>query len=96
MLDIKKMIDGRCMTVALSGQLDSATSLEFDSAMQNLENVDEVTLDLKGLDYISSGGLRVVMGFKRRLGARPLRFENIGLEVREVFDITGSSVLLGL
>lgn len=78
------------------GELDSITSPELERELQDLDNADEVVLDLKGLAYTSSAGLRVIMGLKRRLTGRTLRLENIGPEVREVFDMTGASVLLGL
>ena len=96
MLEIEKKLDDRCLTVTLIGVLDSVTSPELDRAVQNMEDVDEVVLDLKELDYTSSAGLRVIMGLKRRLAGRPLKLENIGAEVREVLDMTGSSKLLGL
>ena len=96
MLKIEKKLDNRCLTVTLIGELDSITSPELDREVQNLENVDEVVLDLKGLAYTSSAGLRVIMGLKRRLAGCPLKLKNIGTEVREVLDLTGSSKLLGL
>ena len=96
MLKIEKKLDNRCLTVTLIGELDSITSPELDREVQNLENVDEVVLDLKELAYTSSAGLRVIMGLKRRLAGRPLKLENIGTEVREILDMTGSSKLLGL
>ena len=96
MLRIEKKLDDRRLTITLVGVLDSITSPELDRELQNLENVDKVVLDLKELDYTSSAGLRVIMGLKRRLAGRPLKFENIGIEVREVLDMTGSSRLLGL
>lgn len=96
MLKIDKKVDGRRLEVVLTGELDSITSPELDREVQDLDNVDDVVLDLKDLDYTSSAGLRVIMGLKRRLAGRPLRLENIGVEVREVLDMTGSSKLLGL
>ena len=96
MLKIEKKLDDRCLTVTLIGELDSITSPELDREIQNLENVDEVVLDLKELAYTSSAGLRVIMRLKRRLAGRLLKLENIGAEVREVLDMTGSSKLLGL
>ena len=96
MLKIEKKLDDRRLTVTLVGVLDSVTSPELDRELQNMENVDEVVLDLKELDYTSSAGLRVIMGLKRRLAGRPLKLENIGTEVREILDMTGSSKLLGL
>ena len=96
MLKIEKKLDDRCLTVTLIGELDSNTSPELDRELQNMEDVDEVVLDLKELDYTSSAGLRVIMGLKRRLAGRPLKLKNIGTEIREVLDMTGSSKLLGL
>lgn len=78
------------------GELDSITSPALERELQDLDNVDEVVLDLKELAYTSSAGLRVIMGLKRRLAGRPLKLENVGTEVREVLDMTGSSKLLGL
>ena len=96
MLKIDKKMDGRRVEIALEGELDSITSPELDREVQDLENVDEVVMDLKELAYTSSAGLRVIMGLKRRLAGRPLKLVNIGLGVREVLDMTGSSALLGL
>ena len=96
MLNIEKSFSGRCLTVAVVGELDTITSPELECELQDLDNVDEVVLDLKDLAYTSSAGLRVIMGLKRRLAGRPLKLENIGTEVREVLDMTGSSKLLGL
>ena len=78
------------------GELDAVTSPGLERDLQDLDDVDEVVLDLKDLAYTSSAGLRVIMGLKRRLAGRPLKLENIGVEVREVLDMTGSSKLLGL
>ena len=96
MLNIEKSFTGRCLRVAVAGELDSITSPELERELQDLDNVDEVVLDLKDLAYTSSAGLRVIMGLKRRLAGRPLKLENVGTEVREVLDMTGSSKLLGL
>ena len=96
MLKIEKNLNGRSLRVSLAGEVDSITAPEFEREVQDLENVDEVTLDLKDLAYTSSAGLRVLLGLKRRLAGRPLKLENVGAEVREVFDLTGSSALLGL
>ena len=96
MIRIDKNVEGRCLRVVLNGELDSLTSPELERELQDLDNVDEVVLDLKDLAYTSSAGLRVILGLKRRLAGRPLKLENIGVEVREVFDMTGSSKLLGL
>ena len=96
MLQIEKKVDGRSLTVVLTGELDTITSPELDRETQDLGDVDEIVLDLKDLAYTSSAGLRVLLGLKRRMAGRSLKLENIGTEVREVLDMTGSSKLLGL
>lgn len=96
MLNVEKSFSGRCLRVTVVGELDSITSPALERELQDLDNVDEVVLDLKELAYTSSAGLRVIMGLKRRLAGRPLKLENVGTEVREVLDMTGSSKLLGL
>ena len=96
MLKIDKTVNDRELRLALDGELDSITSAELDQEVQNLDDVDSVLLDLGNLAYTSSAGLRVIMGLKRRLAGRSLKLVNIGLEVREVLDMTGSSALLGI
>ena len=96
MLQIEKKMSGRSLTVALAGELDTLTSPELERETQDLGDVDEIVLDLKDLAYTSSAGLRVLLGLKRRMAGRSLKLENIGPEVREVLDMTGSSKLLGL
>ena len=96
MLKIEKKTDGRSLRIAVTGELDAITAPELDREVQDLDGFDEVVLDLANLAYTSSAGLRVLLGVKRRLAGRPLKLENIGVEVREVLDMTGSSKLLGL
>ena len=96
MLKIERKSEGRTLRFALTGELDSVTSPALEREVQDIGDVDEVVLDLKELAYTSSAGLRVIMGLKRSLAGRPLKLENIGTEVREVLDMTGSSKLLGL
>ena len=96
MLQIEKNAEGSSLKISLNGELDSVTSPQLDKEVQDVADFDEVVLDLKDLAYTSSAGLRVILGLKRRLEGRPLKFENIGPEVREILDMTGSSKLLGL
>lgn len=96
MLKIEKTVNDRELRLALNGELDSTTSSALNQEVQNLDDVDSVLLDLGNLAYTSSAGLRVIMALKRRLAGRPLKLVNIGLGVREVLDMTGSSALLGL
>ena len=50
-----------------------------------------VTLDFAGLDYLSSAGLRVLVGAQKQVVAAggAMRIVNLADDVREVFEITG-------
>jgi anti-anti-sigma factor len=85
--------------VALAGNLDSNTS---PMAQQALDGVlssggKKIVVDFTALDYISSAGLRVLLGTAKRLGgAGGLRLFGLNETVREVFDISGFSTILSV
>ena len=55
-MEIKKFSEGSALTVALSGRLDAVTALELDKNLSaSLGGVDDLTIDLADLEYISSG-----------------------------------------
>lgn len=81
------------LVVHLHGRLDANTYLEFDGAVQPLlaemPPATTVVLDLAGLDYISSAGLRSVARVRkatRALGGHTLLLDPQP-QVRKVFDI---------
>ena len=55
----------------------------------------DLLLDLGGVDYISSAGLRAILLIGRKLNAMSgyLRFCNLGGMVKEVFSISGFNSL---
>jgi anti-anti-sigma factor len=83
--------------VAIAGNLDSATSPEAQKALDAvLVSARKVALDFSELDYISSAGLRVLLGAAKRLRASggTLRMFGLNPSVREVFEISGFSTIL--
>jgi anti-anti-sigma factor len=86
--------------VAFAGSLDSNTS---PAAQQALDGVlgggaKKVVIDFTALDYISSAGLRVLLGAARRLGGSggALRLFGLNETVREVFEISGFATILSV
>ncbi len=75
------------------GRLDSATSPAFESTV--LERLQagstRLVLDLSGVDYISSAGLRVILVAGKKLRATQGQLVLCGLrdEVRGVFEMSG-------
>jgi anti-anti-sigma factor len=84
--------------VAVTGNLDSKTSPEAQQALDGVlaAGARKVALDCTALDYISSAGLRVLLGTAKRLGTSggALRLFGLNESVREVFEISGFSAIL--
>lgn len=83
--------------VAVAGSLDSNTSPQAQQALDGILSSGgrKVAIDFTALDYISSAGLRVLLGTAKRLregGA--LRIFGLNDTVREVFEISGFSTIL--
>jgi len=83
--------------VSIAGSLDSTTSPEAQKSLDSVvAGARKVALDFSGLDYISSAGLRVLLGAAKKLRGSGGTLGMFGLNqsVREVFDISGFSSIL--
>jgi len=79
--------------VALAGQLDSRAAPDFEKALLKLlgERKHEILLDLAGLEYVASAGLRVFVMIGKRLQAEGGRLALCSLSagVMKVLEISG-------
>ncbi len=85
--------------VAFAGSMDSTTSPEAQKALDDVvAGAKKVVLDFSALDYISSAGLRVLLGAAKKLKASggALRIFGVNQSVKEVFDISGFSTILSV
>ena len=85
--------------VAIGGSLDSTTSPEAQKSLDAVvAGAKKVVLDFSGLDYISSAGLRVLLGAAKQLRASGGKLGMFGLNqsVKEVFEISGFSTILSI
>lgn len=84
--------------VGIAGNLDSITSPEAQQALDAVlaAGTRKVAIDFTALDYISSAGLRVLLGTAKHLRGSGGALRTFGLNdsVREVFDISGFSSIL--
>jgi anti-anti-sigma factor len=79
--------------------MDSATSPEAQKALDGvLASARKVVLDFSGLDYISSAGLRVLLGVAKKLkgSGGTLRMFGLNQSVKEVFEISGFATILSV
>ena len=90
-MTIEKIIENGKVTLAVSGRLDTATAPELEAALDDLpENTRDLVLDFKGLAYISSAGLRVILKAQKAMNTKgSMKLTGVCDSIMEVFDITG-------
>jgi len=97
-MQIAKSKDGNTLNISLEGGLDTMTAPELEAAVKDdLGTIDAAVLDLKGLEYVSSAGLRVILSVHKALaGKGGLKVKNPNETVSEVFEVTGFSDILDI
>ena len=97
-MEITKSGSSTKRTLVVKGKLDAywsdALSKELDVAVR--EGAEYVTLDLGGVDFISSAGLRVLLIYLKQLRAinGGLRVVNPSAQVQSILDLSGLTDLL--
>lgn len=99
-MTITRKLDGDRMTVVLTGRLDTVTSNDLNAEIEAIftEGAYNLTLDITGVDYISSAGLRVLLIAQKKSAAASKEMEVIGASenVQKVFDMTGFTKILNI
>ena len=95
-MTIDKNKTGDKLTIALKGRLDTTTAPQMESVVrEELADVKELVIDLSGLDYMSSAGLRVMLAAQKKMNTQgTMVVKNVNEMIKEVFDITGFSDIL--
>lgn len=95
-MTIKKTLDGTKLTAAVQGRIDTVTAAEAESILKDgIDNVTELTLDFKELDYISSAGLRLLLSLQKTMSKQgSMKIVNVNEIVMEIFEVTGFSEIL--
>ncbi len=79
------------VTIHISGRLDTVTAPELEKTIAALSSeVTALTLDMTGLSYISSAGLRVLLGaYKRMNKIASMKLRGVCETVLGVLEMTG-------
>ncbi|WP_320956354.1 STAS domain-containing protein [Enterocloster asparagiformis] len=95
---ITKTRNGGSLTLALEGRLDTTTAPELETAIKTgLEGVDALTLDMAGLQYLSSAGLRVILAAQKQMNRQgTMTVRNVCETIMEVFEVTGFTDILNI
>ena len=82
------------LTVSLDGRLDTTTSPELEAFLkENAADISSLTLNCENLAYVSSAGLRVLLGAQKKM-KDSMKLINVQELVQEVFDVTGFADIL--
>ena len=97
MLEINSNVNGNVNEVALVGRLDAKAARQAEEAFDGAtEKVPNVVLDMSGLDYIASAGLRALKRLRASVDAcgGTLVLKGVQEDVMEVFEMTGFAAML--
>jgi len=89
---------GDALVLTVSGRMDALTAQEFEAECARWLEAGEkrLVVDLAGLDYISSAGLRSILAAAKKLKAQGggMAFCALAGIVAEVFAVSGFNKLL--
>jgi len=83
---------GSILTVKPEGRIDTKTSPILESDIQKyIDSTDNIILDFTNVDYISSGGMRVLLALHKRLKKKggTLKVINVKDSIYDIFKLVG-------
>ena len=83
--------NGSVLNIAVEWRIDTVTSPDLEKTiLDNISEAEDMTIDLKGVDYISSAGLRVLLSTQKIMDKQgKLLICGVGENVMEIFEVTG-------
>ena len=93
-MEIKK--NAEATVIAVVGRLDTTSAPALEKAIcEDIGDAKNLVLDLKGVQYISSAGLRVLLGAQKKMQKiGSMKVVHVCEEVMEVFEMTGFADIL--
>jgi anti-sigma B factor antagonist len=93
-IEIKKM--SGAAVIELSGRLDTTTAPVLEKNInESISESADLVLDLKGLEYISSAGLRVLLSAQKRMRkSGSMKLKNVADQVMDILEMTGFADIL--
>ncbi|MBE6844826.1 MAG: STAS domain-containing protein [Ruminococcus sp.] len=96
MLTVNKNQQDTNLTLEIIGRVDTTTAPQLENVMeQSLDGITELTMDLAGLEYMSSAGLRVLLMVQKKMNVQGnMKLINVNDDIMEIFEITGFADIL--
>jgi anti-anti-sigma factor len=97
-MEIDHKVENGIINIAIKGRLDAATSPAAEESIKKIMEGDENQLlfDFSDLEYLSSGGLRVILGASKEIRRRDGKVTLCCLNqyVNEIFEVSGFSAMI--
>jgi anti-anti-sigma factor len=97
-MEITHRLENEILMIAIKGRLDAATAPIADETIKKTleENTSQLLFDLSAMEYLSSGGLRVILGAAKEIRRREGKVALAGLTqyVYEIFDVSGFTSMI--
>ena len=88
-MTIEKNISENSATLSLTGWLDTQSAPQLADELDSLEpEITGLVLDLAGLEYISSAGMRQLVATHKRMNGA-LTLKHVSPEIMDVLRMTG-------
>jgi anti-anti-sigma factor len=97
-MEIDHRVENGVLIIAISGRLDAASAPiaegEINKALEGEQN--RLLFDLSALEYLSSGGLRVILSAAKEIRKREGKVALAALTqyVYEIFEVSGFTAML--
>ena len=93
-MEIKK--NAEATVIEIVGRLDTTSAPALEKAInEDIGDAKNLVLDLKGVQYISSAGLRVLLGAQKKMQKiGSMKVVNVCEAVMEVLEMTGFADIL--
>lgn len=94
---LNTVLEEKTCTIFIEGSIDTLTARDLEQAVNDAApDCEKMVLDMTKVDYISSGGLRVVVGANRTVGKGNLTLRGLSPNVLEIFRLTGFTKVLNI
>jgi anti-sigma B factor antagonist len=82
--------------IEIVGRLDTITAPALDKTInEDIEGTKNLVLNLKGMEYISSAGLRVLLSAQKKMQKiGSMKLTNVCDAVMDIFEMTGFADIL--
>ena len=97
-MEIHNRVEKGILIIAIDGRLDAASAPvaegEINKALEGEQN--RLLFDLSGLEYLSSGGLRIILSAAKEIKRRGGKVALAALKqyVYEIFEVSGFTAMI--